>query len=177
MKVRVYFDTATIYIWSLEQILMVRSVDHVIVKTLTFVIWPILLHLLFEGICITLITSHSNEGLVWTHIKSWNWSMEVESKRGQAWFCHGIAWLWRYCFCVLGSIIRTQIPCGKLYFSYFSVWRLVMAPRSNKSTWNWNIFCCTRFHAKIKTCWTRWELLIQSWLRKIKTRWCDYTET
>ena len=35
---------------------MVRSVDHVIAKTPTFVIWPILLHLLFEGICITLIT-------------------------------------------------------------------------------------------------------------------------
>lgn len=63
MKVRDYFDTVTIYIWSLEPILMVRSVDHVIVKTPMFVIWPILLHLLFEGICITLITSHSNKGL------------------------------------------------------------------------------------------------------------------
>ena len=150
MKVRDYFDTVTIYIWSQELILMVRSVDHVIVKTPTFVIWPILLHLLFEGICITLITSHSNKGFVWTQIKSWNWSMEIKSKRRQAWFCHGIAWLWRYCFCVLDTIIRAQIPCGKLYVSDFSVWRLVMAPRSNKSTWNWNIFCCTRFHPKIK---------------------------
>ena len=45
-----YSDMVTIYIWLREQILMVHFVGHVIVKTQMYAIWPILQHLLLEGI-------------------------------------------------------------------------------------------------------------------------------